>query len=177
MTKRWPALLAAASLCVAPACADLADAPPPATPSLPAGTTIPDFQKPDLTGRVVDTKALRGKVVALKFFARYCEPCLKTLPEFATLARERKDVVFLGVSEDESEDAAKELVREFDLAFPVVFDPEQALADRFRVGLMPTVVVVDVEGKIRWVGGPTQTEADLVRALAEVTKPAPAPSR
>src|SRR5262245_60633953 len=86
------------------ACAARAAAPPPAPPSSPSplvGRELPTFRRQSVTGEVVDTAALRGKVVVVKFFARPCAPCGRSLPTLEAWHREHPEVVVLGLAVDE----------------------------------------------------------------------------
>jgi thiol-disulfide isomerase/thioredoxin len=145
-----------------------AGAPPP----MPASSTsqllrrpLPAFQRATLDGRTFDTKAHPSGVVVVKFFAEYCQPCQKTLPAAEKLHRDRPDVLFVGVSEDESASVARDLVARHGLTFPVVHDAGNVLAGRFRVSEMPVVFVSGPNGEIVWVGGPDQREDALAQAV------------
>lgn len=141
--------------------------PPRSTPSKILDAALPDFDRPTLAGPRIDTKALRGKVVVVKFFARYCEPCKHTLPEAQRLHEELAgDVVVIGVSQDEEPKQTAALARDFRLTFPVVHDDGHILAGRFRVTEIPITFVVDRDGTVRWVGGPGMRPGDLARAVA-----------
>ncbi len=139
---------------------------PPSHASPLLGKTLPEFKRPTMAGNSFDTKALGGKVVVVKFFAEYCQPCKVTLPEAQALAEKHDDVVFLGIAEDEFESTAQSLVTTYGLTFPIVHDRGQILAGRFRVSEMPVTFVVDGTGVIRWVGGPGQGKDDLAQAIA-----------
>lgn len=104
----------------------------------------------------------------VKFFAKYCEPCTRTLPAAEQLHRKHPKVAFVGVSEDEYPSDAEELIASYGLSFPVIYDRGNVLAGRFRVTEMPATFVVDRAGIVRWVGGPGQSEDDLTAALAAV---------
>ncbi|MCX4242265.1 TlpA family protein disulfide reductase [Paraliomyxa miuraensis] len=140
--------------------------PPPSAPSPLAQQGVPDFARPTLAGARIDTKELRGQVVVIKFFAKYCEPCKHTLPAAEKLHRKHPNVAFVGVSEDEYASDAQALVDGFGLSFPVVHDQGNVLAGRFRVSEMPVTFVVDAQGVVQWVGGPGQGEDDLAAAIA-----------
>lgn len=140
--------------------------PPPSAPSPLAHKSVPDFARPSLAGPRIDTKELRGKVMVIKFFAKYCEPCKHTLPAAEKLHRKHPEVTFVGVSEDEYASDAQALIDGFGLSFPVVHDQGNVLAGRFRVSEMPVTFVVDAQGVVQWVGGPGQDENDLAAALA-----------
>jgi peroxiredoxin len=146
------------------ACA--AAAPPPSMDHPLLGKALPEVQRPSLAGPRVDLASLRGKVVVVKFFAAYCEPCMRTLPEAQRVhERQSAEVAVVGVSEDERASEARELVARFGLTFPVVHDAGNVLSGRFRVREMPVVFVADRSGVVRWVGGPGQAPSDTERAV------------
>lgn len=107
--------------------------------------------------------------MVVKFFAKYCIPCQRSLPVAESVHRDHPDVLFIGVSEDETEDQALAQVRLYGLSFPVVLDRGNVLAGRFRAMDLPVVFVVDRRGKVAWVGGPEQAGdqlGDAVRAAS-----------
>ena len=160
--------LAAALLLGAGACTKAPQAPPPSHPSPLQAQTLPDFEKQTLTGATLDTAALRGQVLVVKFFAKYCEPCKVTLPAAEKLHTKYDDVVVIGISEDERSADAEAVVAEYGLTFPVVLDRSRSLAGRFRVAEIPMTFVIDRQGVVQWVGGPGQTEEGLESAIAMV---------
>ncbi len=139
---------------------------PPSSPSELYARPLPSFRRPTLGGDGFDTDADRGRVVVVKFFAKYCAPCQKSLPSVEALHRELPDVAFVGVSEDELEADARQQVERHRLTFPVVLDRDRVLAGRFRVNEMPVVFVADRTGRVAWVGGPETGDAELRRAIA-----------
>ncbi len=154
----------ALALFLATACAAKGP-PPPSSPSPLRGNAAPTFQRDTLDGARVDTGALAGKVWVVKFFAEYCEPCKRTLPEAQRLSQRYEDVVFIGVSEDERLDVAAGLARTFGLTFPIILDRGNVLSGRFRVTVLPVAFVVDPAGNVAWVGGPEQNDGALERAI------------
>lgn len=148
----------------APGCAS-SKPPPPSHPSTLVAGTVPDFAKNSLAGSRLDTKSLRGQVMVVKFFAKYCEPCKETLPAAQRLHAKYDDVTFVGVSVDERATDAQALVTQYGLTFPVVVDRSRSLSGRFRVVDIPMTFIVDREGVVQWVAGPGQTEQDLQRAI------------
>lgn len=118
-----------------------------------------------LDGRPFDSAQLSGKPVLIKFFAEYCKPCKETLPAAERVHEAHPDVMFVGIDEDESVDAANALVQKYSLTFPVIHDDGNVLSGRFRVSTMPMTFVADGSGAIRWVGDETQTEDELTGAV------------
>ena len=133
---------------------------------------MPDFKRRTLDGKTADTKAARGQVLVLKFFAKYCEPCKKTLPAAERLHRQYTDVMFIGISEDEYRSDAKKIVDTYGLSFPVVHDAGNSLSGRYRVSEMPVTFVIDKSGAVRWVGATKQTKEGLRLAIEAAKRPA-----
>ena len=127
---------------------------------------LPDIKRRTIDGTSFDTASTRGRVTVVKFFAKYCEPCKTTLPWFQTFATEHPEVAVVGIAEDERESDVRDVAAAFRLTFPIIHDAGNVLSGRFRVSEMPITFVADPEGRIRWVGGPGQTEDQLEAAVS-----------
>lgn len=138
---------------------------PPSSPSPLLGRSIPAFARPTIQGGRFDTGAVAGQVLVVEFFAAYCRPCQRRLPEAEKLRAELPDVAFVGISLDETPDLAVAQAQRYRLGFPVIHDAGHALAGRFRVAELPIAMVVDQDGRVRWVGGPGQPDHALRRAV------------
>lgn len=141
-------------------------APPPSAPSKVLGQPLPQFRRRTVGGAQIDTALAEGRVTVVKFFAKYCEPCKKTLPEAQRLHRDNPDVVFIGVALDEYESDVAQMIEAYGLSFPVVHDSGRALVGKFKVADLPVTFVTDRAGTIRWVLASSQGESDLGRAVA-----------
>ena len=144
-------------------------AAPPSSKSSLIGQAAPSFKRDALDGTKVEVGTKSGKVSVVKFVAKYCQPCLRTLPAIEKLHEEHPEIAIVAVSEDEHESEARELVAAFHLSFPVVHDTQQVLSARWRVRELPVTFVLDGKGTVVWVGGPEKTEADLVSAIQATT--------
>lgn len=153
------------SAVLAAGCGGSGGGAPPSAPSPLLEKPMKDFGRRTLSGKRVDTKQLRGRVVVLKFFAQYCKPCARTLPEVEQLHAELPEVAFIGVSEDEYESQAREMVSTHGLSFPVVHDRGNAIAGMYRITEMPATVVVDKTGRVAWVGLESASEAEVKAAI------------
>ncbi len=138
---------------------------PPSSPSALLGRPAPDLRSRAVAGPAIDPSSLSGKVVVLDFFAEYCVPCRPRLALSERLRRELPEVAFLGVSLDDTAEAARRQVVRFGIGFPVLHDPQLVLAGRFHVNVLPTVVVIGRGGAVAWVGGPEQSEGAIRQAL------------
>ena len=108
-----------------------------------------DFTLKDLSGKSWTFSELRGKVVLVNFWATWCPPCRKEMPDLETLYERfrAKGFVVLGISD---EDAAKVVpfIGERKLAFPVLLDPGRRVNEMFVVEGIPKSFVYDREGKL-----------------------------
>lgn len=117
----------------------------------------PAFVAADIEGRAWSLEALRGKVVVLDFWATWCPPCLRLLPDLKRLNAEYKDkgVVVLGVNRDEEVGDLRKAVTDLGLDWPQIHDSARAgaeLADLYGVRELPTTVIIDQRGRLykRW---------------------------
>jgi len=127
---------------------------------------LPSFKRPTLQGGTFDSSSATGHLLVIDFFAAYCRPCQRKLPELEALHRRQPGVAIVGVSLDETSDVARKSVARHRLTFPVVHDAGNVLAGRLRVTELPISFVVDGQGRIRWVGGPDQPDDALARVVA-----------
>jgi peroxiredoxin len=107
-----------------------------------------DFTLKDLTGAEWSLKNLRGKVVLVNFWATWCPPCRKEMPDMEALYQRfgARGLVILAISD---EDAAK--VQPFvatKFGFPVLLDPGRKVNQLFRVEGIPKSFVYDRDGKL-----------------------------
>jgi thiol-disulfide isomerase/thioredoxin len=145
-------------------------APPRSAASPMLDKALPQFKRRGVDGNEVSTSD-GGRVVVVKFFAKYCEPCKKTLPEAQRLHRSHPDVLFVGIAEDEYQADVDEMIRTFGLSFPIVHDRGNVLAGRFRVQEMPITFVADAAGTVRWVGDGKTSESGLESAIEWAKRP------
>ena len=142
--------LAALALLGAAACA----APRPVVrPAAALGKAL-DLSAPDLQGREVDLGQERGKVTVVDFWATWCEPCRDALPALDALWHELapRGLAVYGVSFDEELVPIGPFLREVRVRFPILWDRGgERLAARFDIARLPTTLVVDRRGVIRYV--------------------------
>ncbi len=110
----------------------------------------PDFEARTIAGnQKVRISDLRGKVVMLNFWASWCPPCRAELPTVAKLAAEMKGqgLVVYGVN-DEEPDTAKKYLEKQGITLPTLDDGNQKVHRLYRVYSIPTVFLIDEQGRI-----------------------------
>lgn len=115
----------------------------------PVEGEAPPLALPDLQGRTVDLAGLRGKVVAVNFWATWCGPCREEIPELAEVWTEHRGRCFelLGVAEESArEDVARVAAG---IPYPVLLDERAEVLSSWKVPGYPRTYLLDAEGKVR----------------------------
>jgi len=139
---------------------------PAENPVAEAGVTVgkmaPRFTLKDLAEKPVAVGSV-GKVTVLNFWATWCPPCREEMPQLQKFAQALPpDVVFYAVNIQESAAKAGAFLEQNHYSMPVLLDSDGAVASTFRINAVPTTVIVDKTGKIRFrkSGGVTQIELE-----------------
>jgi len=108
-----------------------------------------DFTLKDLSGESWTFAQLRGKVVLVNFWATWCPPCRKEMPDLETLYGRfsSKGLVVLGISDEEAA-KVEPFIRERKVSFPVLLDPGRKVNEMFAVEGIPKSFVYNREGKL-----------------------------
>ena len=138
------------------------------------GAARPDFTLPDLDGALHNVAEWDGKVLAINFWATWCPPCRKEIPELVDLQRKYADrgLQFVGVALEQP-DPVRRFVTEHHVDYPVLVGEMEVIrvveAYGNRVGALPYTVLVGRDGRIAFVhAGPLSTkqaEAALIPLL------------
>jgi peroxiredoxin len=109
----------------------------------------PDFTLADISGKSWTFSELRGKVVLVNFWATWCPPCRKEMPDLQTLYEHfrAQGFVVLGISDEEAM-KVEPVIRERRVSFPVLLDPGRKVNEMFVVDGIPKTFVYDREGKL-----------------------------
>jgi thiol-disulfide isomerase/thioredoxin/outer membrane lipoprotein-sorting protein len=127
-----------------------------------------DFTLKSVEGIEFNLKELRGKVVLLDFWATWCLPCRIELPIVEKIHKEFKDkgLVVLGI-DDEPADQVRPFLKETGITFPTLLDTEDVV-DRYQVQAIPSMILIDREGKVAWQQLGTTSETGLRKALQKL---------
>ncbi len=134
------------------------------------GERAPAFSLPSLKGSTVTLSSMHGKVVLIDFWAQWCEPCKKELPQLDRLAKEYapKGVVIVAVNIDKQRDNAERMVKQLGLSLNVLLDPAGSVAGTYDLPKMPTSFVVDKKGFVRYVNAGFDGPQDVARFKQEL---------
>ena len=114
------------------------------------GKPAPAFVVEKWLGKEPDRK---GKWVLIDFWATWCPPCRKAIPELNSFHQKFGDkLVVIGVS-DETEEKVKAL-KEPKIDYFSAIDPQKRMHKTLEVQGIPHVILVDPEGIVRWEGYP-----------------------
>ncbi len=134
-----------------------------------AGQRAPDFTLPDLAGKKVSLGALAGKVVVVDFWASWCEPCQKELPELQKIADEMgPKVAVLALNIDKDHKVAADAAQALHLSVPVLLDTDGKVAQRYNPPKMPTSYVVGKNGTLLSVHEGFDGAGDVARLRQEL---------
>ena len=127
-----------------------------------------DFTLTDLQGKSWTLQALRGKVVLINFWATWCPPCRKEMPDLDTLYKRFKDqgFVILGVS-DEEVAKVRQLLSERNVSYPILLDPGRKVNEVFRIEGIPKSFVYDRDGKLVSQSIDMRTQTQFLEMLAQ----------
>ncbi|MDZ4731816.1 MAG: TlpA disulfide reductase family protein [Xanthomonadales bacterium] len=108
-----------------------------------------NFSLPQLNGEPLALSDFRGQWVILNYWATWCAPCRKEIPELSELHQQREDITVLGIAyEDVDEAMFKEFLAEFYVSYPILVadvyqPPEPFGAPR----VLPTTIILDPAGR------------------------------
>jgi peroxiredoxin len=116
------------------------------------GKRAPDFTLKSLDGKNLKLSEMTGNVVLINFWASWCGPCREEMPLLNALHNKYEPLGFtvLGVNVEEDVRGAKGFLKNFPVDFPVLLDNTNRVSKQYKVIAMPTTVVVDRDGNMRY---------------------------
>jgi thiol-disulfide isomerase/thioredoxin len=127
-----------------------------------------DFTLSDLEGKSWTLRELRGKVVLVNFWATWCPPCRKEMPDLDALYKRFKDqgLVILAI-DDEEVGKIKPYLAEHPVTYPILLDPGRKTNVSFHVDGIPKSFVYDREGKLVAQSIDMRTQKQFLEMLAQ----------
>ena len=111
----------------------------------------PDFALKSVDGKIVKLSDYKGKIIIIDFWATWCPPCRRGIPDLVEIQKEyKKDLVVIGISLD----AAKTIkdvpgfIKEYGINYPIVYGDQQVTIDYGGIRSIPTSFVIDQKGNV-----------------------------
>lgn len=132
---------------------------------LPPGTEAPSFSMPSLSGKRESLWVWCGKklskpyindvphIVIVNFWATYCKPCHKEIPELEKFYNKHKEEnikIFLISIDNKGAGIVVPFAEEKNYTLPILFDPYKKTAQRYGVKSLPALFVIGPDGVIRY---------------------------
>ena len=114
------------------------------------GAVAPDFELKDTSGKMVKLSSFRGKYVLIDFWASWCGPCRKEIPNIKKVYADYKNrgLQVLGVSLDDSEEKWREAVKEEQLDYLQLLDAKAITTKLYNFQGIPFIILISPEGVI-----------------------------
>jgi len=142
--------------------------------AISVGQPAPDFTLEDLSGHPVTLSSYRNqKVVLMDFWATWCGPCRMEMPDLQAMGEKFKDVSFeiLSLNQGESADQVRDFLQRRKYTFHALLDSDNAVGNQFGVQAIPTLILVDKKGVVRFIRvGYAENEDDLWKLVTRLTK-------
>lgn len=125
----------------------------PSAYSVDVEQIAPDFTLEALSGPNLRLQEYRGQVVLINFWASWCGPCRQEMPVLDRLHQRYEEAGFavLGVNVEGKRAPAEKIAKQSNVSFPVLIDASQSVSKKYDLEAMPSTVMVDRDGKIRYI--------------------------
>jgi peroxiredoxin len=127
-----------------------------------------DFTLTELGGKKWTLTEQRGKVVVVNFWATWCPPCRKEMPDLETLYKQFKDqgLVILAISDEDAGKVAP-FIAEQKVTYPILLDPGRKVNELFQIEGIPKTFVYDRGGKLVAQSIDMRTRRQFLEMLAQ----------
>ncbi len=130
-----------------------------------------DF-KWDENGKEMKLSDYKGKVILLNFWATWCPPCRKELPDLSAISTElkNKDFKMIGVSVDDNQEVLNDFLKKNNLSFTIVFEPNELVAKYMDAAgqnqnVVPQTYIIDKNGKVVEAIMGSKSKADFLKII------------
>lgn len=138
------------------------------------GMAAPEFSIKGMDGKMINLKDYRGKYVLIDFWASWCGPCLKEMPNVSKLYNETKrnkfDIIGISIDSKDKEEAWKKSVKDFNMKWVQACDFETwfgPVARKYDVQAIPRTILVDPKGNV---AGIDLRGEELIKKVKELLK-------
>jgi len=112
-----------------------------------------EFSLPDELGKSHSISEWKGKIIIINFWATWCPPCLKEIPDFIALQKElsNKEVQFIGIAVEDQQ-TVKDYLKTININYPILIGGEQAIVLSHKLGniinAVPFTIIINQQGQI-----------------------------
>lgn len=142
--------------------------------ALTVGQPAPDFTLKNMQGENQRLAEQKGQIIVLNFWASWCGPCRKEMPALQALQDKYSDlgVAVWGVNVEQENQAGRDFISEIKVDFPIFFDDSNSISANYQVEAMPTTVLIDRNGDVRYVfkGYRTGYEKKYAKAIKKLIR-------
>jgi thiol-disulfide isomerase/thioredoxin len=134
------------------------------------GKPAPAIAVERLDGTTLELEQLRGKVAVLDFWASWCGPCMKSLPEVVRLTSEfEEDVELVAINVDEAPQIVRATAASLDMVSKIAMDKKGVASKAYGASSIPFTVIIDRSGIVRsvFVGAGEDTPLKMREAIAK----------
>lgn len=131
----------------------------------------PDFSLSDQYNVTHTISNYKGKIVFLNFWATWCPPCKKEMPDIEELYKEygenKKDIIILGVNNEDSE-KVKNFLEKNNYSFPTVSTKNNDILREYRISAFPTSYLIGKDGEVEAYAVGSLTKEQIKEAIEEL---------
>jgi len=115
------------------------------------GKQAPDFTLESIDGSNISLSELKGNTVVLDFWATWCGPCRRSLPELNQLYKDKagENLKVFAINIKEDKEQVESFLKSAGLSLPVLLDKDGQVAKEFGVKGIPQTVVIDKQGAVK----------------------------
>ena len=139
------------------------------------GCPAPEFDLTTFDGQVLSLAKLRGKVVVVNFWASWAVPCRADVVNLQAAWKdylERSDIVFMGLAWVDTDQEAREFIREFALTYPNGLDIGSRISQAYHITGVPETYIVDKNGLLVYIkSGPYQSVVEIKVVIDPLLRP------
>lgn len=130
----------------------------------------PDFTLTSLAGRTLSLHDLRGHYVLLDFWATWCGPCRMEMPRLDDLQRKYagRGLEVVGVNSGEAPKRVRRFIEQKGTSYTILLDPDNQVSHLYNARYIPTLVVIDPNGDVRFYDSGAYSENYLEAVLKYV---------
>lgn len=132
----------------------------------------PKFNLTSFDGKKMSLADLKGQVVMVNFWASWCGPCRQEMPILNDIYKTYKKAGFIlvGINLDEDKGDAEGFMKKVPVKFPVLHDPDGAVAEKYKNQAMPSSYFIDRKGNLAYLhqGYRPGEEADYKKVIKKL---------